>query len=351
MPMQLETRNRQAFELVTEALECIDQYRASRDVARLQDATTRLTQASAKDPNYFRARYYDAIVDDLSGRFKPAAEKLRCLLDQSPPLADEVRYNLGLAEYHGYSHSALERAIEQFERVLTSVKDASLRLRAQAGLAQACAMHMIPQEYDKPNVLQIKHYRDRASKSLDEVFRQLRVLPLQHLNPFRKPVVDSGTAAEIRWTAHNAKGMVLMYATDYLPQIDETPKESGRERQVATVQSALSQLERAERIKSDDWANRCDLASAKMRLGYFDGKLDLFEEALKILQDVIDRLRPDYAFAIYEAGRVLRLKGKFNEAIQRFDAALAIPKDQRDVSDSRVSTERQRAERADKTFP
>jgi len=351
MPMQLETRSREAFELVTEALEYIDQYRTSRNVARLQDATARLTQATEKDPNYFRARYYDAIVDDLSGRFKPAAVKFRGLLEQSPPLADEVRYNLGLAEYHGYNHSALERAIEQFELVLKSVRDTSLRVRAQAGIAQACAMHMIPQEYDKPNVAQIKHYRSLASKSVDEVFRQLHVSPLQRLNPFRHPVIDSGAAAEIRWTAHNAKGMMLMYAADYLPQLDEIPKESSRQWQVDAVQIALSQLTEAEHIKADDWANRCDLASAKMRLGHFDGKPDLFDEALVILQDVIDRLRPGYAFAMYESGRVLRLKRKFSDAIKHFDDALAIPIDQRDVSERRLNRERERAQREDYTFP
>ena len=351
MPMQLETRNREAFELVTEALEYIDQYRVSRDIARLQDATARLIQATEKDPNYFRARYYDAIVDDLSGRFKPAAAKFRGLLEQSPPLADEVRYNLGLAEYHGYSHPALERAIEQFELVLKSVKDIALRLRARAGLAQACAMHMIPQEYDKPDVPQIKHYRSLTFNSLDEVFRQLHVPLLQRLNPFRHPLIDSGAAAEIRWTAHNAKGMMLMYAADYLPQLDEVPQASSRQRQVDTVQSALSQLTEAEHIKADDWANRCDLASAKMRLGYFDGKPDLFDEALVILQDVIDRLRPGYAFAIYESGRVLRLQRKFSAAIKRFDDALAIPTDQRDVSERRLRKERERAQKEDYTFP
>ena len=52
-----------------------------------------------------------------------------------------------------------------------------------------------------------------------------------------------------------------------------------------------------------------------------------------------------------ELGRLSALKGEFDKAIQRFDAALTIPKDQRDVSDGRISTERQRAERMDKIFP
>jgi tetratricopeptide (TPR) repeat protein len=351
MPLELETRNREAFELVTEALEFIDRYRESRDVATLKDATVRLTQAREKDPNYFRARYYDAIVDDLSGRFRVAAEKLTGLLRESPPLADEVRYNLGLAEYHGYSHSALERAIEQFKQVQKSVKDQSLRLRAQAGLAQAYAMHMIPKEYDKPDLERMKAYRDLAFSCVSQVLRELRVVRFQRLIPLRKPSVDSGAAAEIGWTAHNAKGMTLMYYADYLPRIEKLPDDRGREQQVANVRSALSELTQAEKIHAGDWANRCDLASANMRLGYFNAEPERFEEALKILQDVIDRLRPGYAFAIYETGRVLRLKGEYDKAIERFDAALKIPEEQRDVSARRLNTERQRAESRDGTFP
>jgi hypothetical protein len=351
MPMELETRNREAFELVTEALEFIDQYRASRDVSRLKDATVRLAAASQKDPNYFRARYYDAIVDDLSGRFKVAAEKLAGLLEQSPPLADEVRYNLGLAEYHGYSHSALERAIEQFKQVLKAVKTHSLRLRAQAGLAQAYAMHMIPKEYDKPDLEQIRQYRDLAVKCVLKVFRELRVVRLEHLIPLRKASVDWSAAAEIRWSAHNAKGMALMYYADYLPQIENLSTDRSRKRRAATLRTALSQLTKAERIKAGDWANRCDLASASMRLGHFNAEPERFEDAVKILQDVTDRLRPGYGFAIYETGRVLRLKGDYDKAIERFDAALRVPENERDVSDHRINTERQRAESKDRTFP
>lgn len=351
MPMQLDTRNREAFELVSEALGFIDQYRESRDVGRLKDATLRLTTARERDPNYFRARYYDAIVDDLSGQFRSAVQKLTSLLGESPLLANEVRYNLGLAEYHNYNHSALERAIEQFKLVLISAKDQSLRLRAQAGLAQAYAMHMIPREYDKPDLKQIEEYRELAFLSVSQVFRELWITRFQRLIPFRKRSMNSVTIAEIRWTAHNAKGMALMYYADYLPQICRLAENRGRQRQAAAARTALSELTRAEKITPQDWANRCDLASANMRLGYFTGESRYFEVALKTLQDVIDRLRPGYGFAIYETGRVLRVMGEFEKAIERFDAAQRIAEADRDVSDRRINSERQRVQRMDKTFP
>lgn len=351
MPMQLETRSREAFELVSEALEIIDEYQMSRNVSKLKDATTRLAEARVKDPNYFRAQYYDAIVDDLSGRFGTAATKLRALLDQSPPLIDEVRYNLGIAEYHGYSHSALERAIEQFKQVLSATRDESLPLRAEAGLAQAFAMHMIPKQHDDPHLPEIQKYKELADCSIANVRRGLRKARFQRWNPFKKDSIDPTTIDEIRWTMRNAKGMALMYYADYLPPAEKLQIDAGRIRQAEVVQQALVELELAEMIKGDDWANRCDLASATMRLGYYARKPGKFDEAIKILEDVVSRLRPGYGFAIYEIGRAMRLSGDFSKAIERFNTALAIPDHERDISARRINTELQRAQAKDCTFP
>jgi hypothetical protein len=85
MNMHLESTDREAFELVTDALECLDQYRDSRDVAALKAAKAKLVSAKDKDPGYFRAHYFDAIVDDLSGQPKHAVETFSRLLDEQPP--------------------------------------------------------------------------------------------------------------------------------------------------------------------------------------------------------------------------------------------------------------------------
>src|SRR5207249_484394 len=106
MNMHLESKSREAFELVTDALEIIDRYRSSRDITVLNSAKQKLESAWKKDPDYFRAYYFDAIVDDLAGRAARAAGKLSALLDEGPPFVEEVRYNLGLAWYHQYSLEA-----------------------------------------------------------------------------------------------------------------------------------------------------------------------------------------------------------------------------------------------------
>src|SRR3954470_23901478 len=110
MPMLLESNSREAFELVTEALEHLDDYRESRDYKFLDAAKQMLTAAKAKDPNYFRAFYFDAIVDDLSGRSVQAVQTFELLDVQETPFANEVRYNYAVASYHHYYHEALDRA-------------------------------------------------------------------------------------------------------------------------------------------------------------------------------------------------------------------------------------------------
>jgi tetratricopeptide (TPR) repeat protein len=350
MQLQLETKSREAFELVTDALELVDEYQDSRDVEKLKHATEKLASARERDPNYFRAQYYDAIVDDLAGRSKEAVKKLSVLAAQPSPLINEVRYNLGLAEYHEYNHEALERAIEQFSIVLKNVSSPALRLRSKAGLAQAYAMHMIPKKPDEADITAIERYKTLALDCASAVLRDLRKQRYRWLY-LRKPDLDSKVASEIGWTAHNAKGMALMYFADYLPR---RPDESATEmsgRRLATLQSSLTELSEAEHCKAGDWANRCDMGSVNMRIGYFNNDKRYFHTALDLLRSVVDRLRPDYGFAIYEMGRTYRLMGQFDQAALNFEAALQIPISQRDVSDRRLNIELERARKKDATFP
>src|SRR5882672_9835666 len=134
MNMHLESTNREAFELVTDALVYLDQYRDSRDVSVLGSAKLKLRAAKDKDPAYFRAHYFDAIVDDLAGHPDDAVLTFTRLLEQRPVFADEVRYNLGVAWYHQYRHQALDNAIDLFTAVVRSSANHLLRLLAHAGL-------------------------------------------------------------------------------------------------------------------------------------------------------------------------------------------------------------------------
>lgn len=341
-----ETSSWQAFELVADALGVIDQYRRSRNVDVLKCARSKLASALQRDPSYVRARFYEAIVDDLAGEPKKAAQTLKGLLDERPPFANEVSYNLGVAEYHSYGHEALDRAIGAFSVVADKSHDLSLQLHAQAGLAQAHAMHMIPKDPAQPDLQSIQRHFDKAMKASSDVLGAVRRDRWAWLR-LRKPVLTEDSAREIAWTAHNARGMALMYYSDYLPELKNKQKPA----QIAMLRDALNALEVAESISPLNWANYCDMASARMRIGHHGTDKAQFDAALKLLGKVIESLRPGYPFAMYEMGRIRRVMGEIDPAVELFKKVLLVPEKDRDVSDRRVNIEIDRAKERDSSFP
>lgn len=347
MRVQLETTKRRAFDLVTDALECIDQYRRLKDLSILETAKQKLVSAISEDPTYVRATYVDGIVDDLSGRSVDAVNTFSKLLAAEPPFLDELRYNLGVAEYHGYNHEALDRAIELFTLVRDTSGEPSLQLLARAGLAQSHAMHMIPKVPAEPDLLAIQRHFDMA---LSESSAAIQALNKNQKRWFSKksklrPVI----ASEIEWTARNARGMAMMYYTDYLPS--ETDQ-GWRENRIHRLRQAMEELDLADSASPSNWANYCDMASARLRLGYYEQSTKLWQEAVSLLDTVVRQLRPGYAFAQYEKGRVLRLWGRFDEAATIFEHVMTIPyPQQRDISDRRPKLELDRARRRDPSFP
>src|SRR5262249_45627539 len=124
-----------------------------------------------------------------------------------------------------------------------------------------------------------------------------------------------------------------------------------RSQRAAALRRAIDQLQRADRVSPNNWANDCDRASATMRLAYYERSAALFDAAIDLLRRVVDDLRPGYGFALYEIGRTSRLSARFDAANASFDRALSIPAADRDVSDRRLRLERQRAETGDTAFP
>ena len=56
-----------------------------------------------------------------------------------------------------------------------------------------------------------------------------------------------------------------------------------------------------------------------------------FAKANSYLEDVVNRIRPNYGFALWELGRVSRVAGHFGDAIVWLEKALLIPDDERNV--------------------
>jgi tetratricopeptide (TPR) repeat protein len=294
MKMQLDTRSRQAFELVTDALRQVDSYRRSREYRSLEVAKVALNHAKRLDPAYLRAVYYNAIVSDLLGRPHEAIEDFQRVLAEKPPFAEEVRYNLAVAHYHGYDSASLEQAAEYFRRVIRDSNQPELRLLARAVLEQTYAMRMIPKHPLEPNASQIQEQFGLCTEGYNAAMSELSSLAN----------MDEDAGREVKWTLYNARGMSLMYHSDYFGEESE---------KIDEVSEALKLLEKADYFSPRNWANYCDLGSAHMRLGHWSRSAGEFEAALRYLQEVIEDLRPNYGFALYEIGRCYRLMGKFRE--------------------------------------
>jgi len=248
-------------------------------------------------------------------------------------------YDRALAEYLRYSHSALERAIAGFERVVEletasepKPKKSGYLLRlAHARLAQAHAMHEIPRRhvaYDADAVVaHMKQAELHADKATD---------------PHTGGPVTAEQEAELSGLARNAMGLAAMYRSDDPSLTDE--------QKLNWLSHARGQLEDSASVRPDSWENACDRASVHMRTGTLTGDASEFARAAAHLEHVLTDLRPGYPFARYELGRIHRLTGNFSEAIAAFEAVLAVPESERDVSDRRVRRELDRARVANREF-
>jgi tetratricopeptide (TPR) repeat protein len=335
--MHAETMSRAAFELVSEAISEIDLYRQSRDRNHLLVARSKLDDALQRDRRYVNAVFYSGVVNDLIGHIGDAIQSFRAILAEgvegAPVVLEQVRYNLAVSLYHRYSRKYLEEAEVEFLAVLETTEDPLLRCLARAGLAQTYAMWEIPPDPDARDAREERLLEDLFRKSLE--FSDLTLAQLEDLEE-----IPEALRRQIRATADNARGMALMYYTDY--------RGEGRGKR---LREALTRLRRADQHFPMDWANTCDLGSCHMRLGYWEGSDADFEECRKHLRQVVEELRPEYGFALYEIGRSYRIQGRFPEARQFLERARAIPKAERDVGDTRVNREIRLAESESTRYP
>jgi len=359
MSSSLETTRPEALDALREAIHEVVAYRQDpTNRRRLDVASAKIKSALKDDPGYLRAIYYDAIVDDLMGRSAEASPKYEQVLRTAradSTFLQEVQYNLGVAYYHGYSWSSLDKAIPEFTRVLAETKDPSLRILAMSGRAQAYAMHMIPPIPANVDLSLVVRYSRLCQADIRPVLsrgsRLWRALTGRS--------VDRSAEKAAEWAAHNASGMRRMYLTDYWEHLDTDQRlkcgENPKSTVLEIVGSALIDLAKAEAVRPRDWANWCDMASAHMRLGRSEPNVEKanvhFAEAVAQLTEVTKELRPNYGFALYELGRVYRLWGKFDEAANYLNAALKIPKHEREVGDTRVNLELDRAKAKSKEYP
>jgi tetratricopeptide (TPR) repeat protein len=344
MSVSLTTLSRPAFQSMTQGLQAIERYYQERSIADIERAAVRIDDALKNDADYGLAIFYKGVVLDLIGKPADAPQYLERILNEckSPELKIETIFNLGVVNYHRYSHRYLALAKDYFDKVIASAADASLRSMARAHLAQTHAMWMRPSH---------NQLADKRQPATPEVRRHIQMHFDECLKLVGELRREKDMANRVVATRENANGMAQMYYTDHMG-LDSDSKRNHIEAARASLQQADAQLPR-------DWANTCDLGSLELRWGVFrrqepqEGDLGEthFEESRERLESVITTLRPDYGFALYEMGILHRVWEKWSEAHTYLQRALHVPVQYRDISDSEVREQLGRVAEQDRSYP
>ena len=330
--MHIEPVNKHAERLVKDALGDADRYHRTKNQEYLSAASVKLDNARSEDPEYLPAFYVRAIVDDLSGRSVDAIKVFEQILVENPPFHDEVEFHLGVAHYHQFDSASLDKAISHLANVAERTSGSLLECRARAALVQAFGMKMVPPDPRNANLEEINHYSTLLQQQCAVTETSLKKLGQ----------VDDLALTQLSAGLCNAKALAWMYWSDFF---------GTKEEKSALLRRALQELESADGDSPNDWAIQCNIGSAWMRLGHWEASEKSFLSAQAHLKKVLEQLRPNYGFALYELGRVCRLQGLFVKAIDYFHDALAIPYEYRGVSNRRLSLEKERAEHSSKEYP
>src|ERR1700733_3933111 len=140
-----DTKNWEAFYLATEALRDIDRFVSSsmKNPSALREARSKLQGAVQQDPEFNRARYYAAVVEDMLGNSTEAVRELEDLLARNPSFKDEAEYNLAVSYYHRYYREHIGEALRLFQKVIGESTDVILRYMARAGLVRSFSMMVL----------------------------------------------------------------------------------------------------------------------------------------------------------------------------------------------------------------
>lgn len=347
--LALETGNRQACELVANAIGAIDAYKLTRARDLLEHALADLKLARHHDGHFLLAPYYIAVIEDLLGRSRDAAEQLQIILSEAPTgrpdLINEMRFNLAVAQYHGYSHEHLQGAAATLEKILNEtgslfgrIRFFRVRLHSRALLARVNAMWSIPRS---PEDATAQAERDRIRGCYKTAVRNVHaVVHSPMLNMLR--ITERNRASEIEAITRNALGTAEMYYTDYF--LDNADK-------LRALRRGLEQLIISDQLFSRDWSTYCNIGSCHMRLAYWGKDATEFRLTRDFLNEVVRELRPNYGFALYEIGRSYRIEGNFDEATKYLTQAKEIPVRYREVSDRRIDRELGLAKKGSSLYP
>lgn len=316
--MSLATRNIDALNEYQGALQLYREYTSNKDRNILQEAIKKFEKSIRIDPKFFLPKYYRAVVNDMVGDYKAAANEL-LQLRVNPPKQYEplVKYALGIALYHHYLPDKLKEAIDFFSQVQGGKTRGlqAVRNLAQAGKLQAEAVLIMFENRKPENFAKAFKDKTRIEDSGKELIDQI----LEH-----EPL--SSQEREALWITYNAVGLANMYVSDSIRYL---PEKSNQKKQfLSELKTAHDYFILAEGITGPHWAIRSNLGSLQNRKAKFhffskDSNADEeFKESLKIFEDLLQNVRNDYDFAYYEMGKAYRYWHRYPSAIEMFRKSL-----------------------------
>lgn len=324
--MNVNTENFQAFELYSLGLDTFRTYLSNKKQEFLKDALAKFGQSFELDPQFFLPRYYQAVVKDLLGDYREAAEVLESLKETAPSdFKGLVFYSLAISLYHYYDPVKIEESIHNFESVKS--RNPYVNLLARAGKIQSMAVRMMLSYRDKAKA-------GKAIEDKKEIIEEGEAIlkKLSSLNRFllKRSKQDSLThKKEIQWITYNAMGLAFMYVSDTVRYPDKPQKgKSIPEKYLDELQKAREYFEIADKINPGHWAILSNFGSLDQRttvLEYYYEKVEKWGQTLNRTIanfDKVLRIRPDYDFAYYEMGKVHRMTRRFKQAIKYFNQAL-----------------------------
>jgi|SRR5271157_3485985 len=341
-----EPSSRKALDYFSDAVSMIERFKQNGRRETILEGKAMLERACEEDPGWVTPAYYCGILADLAGRPQEAIDQYNRIEHFfQPPFLYELLYNQGVALFHRYHKVFRDQAKEKLKKVWRDT-DGPIKLLAGSFLAQVLGMDVLGKVRSEESRETARAAYSKCEKMADATLARLE-------NWLKGQTDGSGSiryvANEIKWGALNAKGFARNFYSDYLPAKDRE----------GLVQEAVKYFNVCLQLKPNHWASLCNLASAYMRMGATfsaDNKTEEAHESLEKALATIDRvladdIRPNYCFALYERGRILRIIGDRDEALKSFNRAISQPEGEKDVSDPSINSEIDRTKNGDRSFP
>jgi tetratricopeptide (TPR) repeat protein len=348
MRLNVRSKSPEANAHLSLGLDNILRFRERPDnMAVLNEAERDLAIALEQDPAFLPAMYYRAIVRQLKGENDLAISDLTSVIETKSPFNAEARFNLGVALFNKNYREDLEEAESEFQTVLKSKAiSKQLRLQTLASLTEVYCRLMIQKNPEQPHL-----------EAVQENFRRVLQVEIHFRSGlYAEKTKEEKLDPEIESRIENALGLGYMFAADYCSSI--APPEGSEIPRATLLREARERFERADTFSPDNWAILCNLGSIWMRFCYWistrarkDTAHESTERSEHFLMRVIDKVRPNYGFALYELGRLHRINGDFAVAEEWFGRAAAIHEPKRNVSESSLNREIQRARNHSTVFP